>query len=476
MTRANLSRANLRSARLAGTQLTGANLSYAELSGADLIGADLTNANLTGANINGAVVSRQNKGGMSITKGINFEDWKRRGGKVVNDIASNPPKPSAPYTGGSGRRPVVRNSLGMEFVSVPAGRIDYCTEKTGRLVYLRNSFLIGVTEVTQRQWQQVMGTDIRQQHRLAYLKNQAYRTEVPKGVGPDYAMYYVNWEEAREFARRLSARDRDFDYRLPSQIEFLYAARAGTTSPYYYGDEPDDKFANIPKNFLPNPDRVKTVKGYPPNPWGLYDIEGNVTEWMEDRAGQDCRSYPSDGSPLLSPSAPDSRSAVVRGNSWQMTGGPDYSFGLYDMDSRTPDLGFRLVAIDLRRAAAVPVTPERPPVTPAPSVPQKLNAPMRAYPTDNRVVKLQGVRTSGPIRFGWHPVRGAVAYIIEVQELKSGRWVPHTRERVTGTVQWVQRFPLGQGRWRLTTLGPNNFEGHTTQWWSFKLDLAINPF
>lgn len=119
------------------------------------------------------------------------------------------------------------------------------------------SFLIGETVVTQELYKAVMGN------------NPSYFT------GTDLPVEQVSWNDAKKFCRKLNEilRPQGFECDLPTAAEWEYACRAGTTTPYYTGDTITKEQAN----FLGS--KTTPVKSYPPNPWGLYDMAGNVWEW-----------------------------------------------------------------------------------------------------------------------------------------------------------------------------------------------------
>ena len=90
----------------------------------------------------------------------------------------------------------------------------------------------------------------------------------------------VNWYDAQNYACWLSARAGKH-YRLPSDAEWEYAARAGTTTTYWWGNESTPGFANYIDRQR-GPEKILPVKSYRPNPWGLYQMVGNVTQWVGD--------------------------------------------------------------------------------------------------------------------------------------------------------------------------------------------------
>jgi len=161
-------------------------------------------------------------------------------------------------------------------------------------------FAMSKYEITQAQWHAIMGSN------------------PSRFKGDNLPVEQVSWEEAQEFCRKLSTLTRR-KYRLPSEAEWEYAARAGTTSLFTSGGTISlsvvnylgDSFGKSPGGIAP----LKTVTAgtLPANRWGLYEIYGNVEEWCEDSWHDGFLGAPSDGSSWLSNG--DSRQRVVRGGS-----------------------------------------------------------------------------------------------------------------------------------------------------------------
>jgi formylglycine-generating enzyme required for sulfatase activity len=201
------------------------------------------------------------------------------------------------------------NSVGMRFVAIPPGTflMGSPPEEAGRLdderqfrVTLTRPFSIGACEVTQAQWRAVTGTS------------------PAEFGGDDLPVERVSWEDAIDFAKQLGRKD-GRKYRLPTEAEWEYACRAGTTSPFHIGSRLDATDANyLP--LAPASDyravyrqRTTAVGSFKPNPWGLHDMHGNVYEWCADWYG----AYPvgettnPSGSPA--PAAPEEAKRVIRG-------------------------------------------------------------------------------------------------------------------------------------------------------------------
>jgi formylglycine-generating enzyme required for sulfatase activity len=156
----------------------------------------------------------------------------------------------------------------MKFVLVPAGQFTMGSapgepgrqqdERPHRVV-LSEPFYLAETEVTQRQWLAVMGN------------NPSHF----RAAGLDAPVESVTWFEAQTFLQRLSAAGQG-RFRLPTEAEWEYACRAGTTTAYAFGDRLSVEQASY--------DGQSTLKvgSFPPNRWGLYDLHGNVWEWCAD--------------------------------------------------------------------------------------------------------------------------------------------------------------------------------------------------
>jgi formylglycine-generating enzyme required for sulfatase activity len=146
----------------------------------------------------------------------------------------------------------------------------------------------------------------------------------------------VDWEDAKAFAAWLSVQTRQ-RYRLPSEAEWEYACRAGTTTRHWWGDEITPEKANYGKNR----GTTSEVGSYPVNPFGLYDTQGNVWEWVEDRWHDSYNGAPDDGSAWTAGNDPR---RVVRGGSWgnSRTVLRSSVRVRYDANDRRGGVGFRL--------------------------------------------------------------------------------------------------------------------------------------
>jgi len=186
------------------------------------------------------------------------------------------------------------NGILLEMVAIPGGRFIMGSPETEKESYDNErpqhrvevpSFLMGKYQVTQGQYQALMG------------ENPSYFS------GANNPVEIVTWHQAKEFCQRLSEKT-GREYRLPSEAEWEYACRAGTTTPFYFGETITSELANYrgtsstygngPKGEY----RQKTtpVGSFPPNAFGLYDMHGNVWEWCEDVWHENYQGAPNDGS------------------------------------------------------------------------------------------------------------------------------------------------------------------------------------
>jgi formylglycine-generating enzyme required for sulfatase activity len=153
----------------------------------------------------------------------------------------------------------------------------------------------------------------------------------------DHPVVGVSWEDATAYVEWLG-RETGQPYRLLSEAEWEYACRAGTTTRYAWGDEPPTPEQ---ANFGRNKGGTTAVGAYPPNPWGLYDMHGNVMEWVEDCWNDGYRGAPGDGRAWTSG---DCGRRVLRGGSWLNYPGNLRSAIRYshDSDYRRLIIGFRV--------------------------------------------------------------------------------------------------------------------------------------
>jgi len=187
------------------------------------------------------------------------------------------------------------------------------------------SFRMGKFEVTQAQWRAVMGTN------PAHFQ------------GDDWPVEYVSWNDIQEFLQRLNVGNPGPPYRLPSEAEWEYAARAGTQTPWWWGWDIGTGYANCNGCGSRWEGQVTAPVGsFPANPLGLHDTAGNVWEWVADCWHPSYRGAPADGSAWLENCTGSRR--VLRGGSWFDK--PGYvrvsNRVSFDLDSHNDNYGLRL--------------------------------------------------------------------------------------------------------------------------------------
>ena len=241
--------------------------------------------------------------------------WLDRDGEFQKLVGNKRPSPPGladdPFAMSNGQ--VWKNSLGMEFVLLPTGR--YASHKMAGYqkgdaveVQITKKFLIGCTEVKQSQWTSVM-------------KSEPWKGQKDTFVAPNCPATYVTWQEAVDFCATLTKREREagtlpatLAYRLPTESQWEYACRAGTTSDFSFGDEKRvgeyvwELFATV-HNVAPDQSYAHEVAKKKPNPWGLFDTHGNVKEWCLDWDGEF-----SGGEDPQGP--PDGTAKICRGGAW----------------------------------------------------------------------------------------------------------------------------------------------------------------
>lgn len=225
------------------------------------------------------------------------------------------------------------NSIGMEFVLIPAGefKMGSPSSEEGRndregpvhTVTIEKAYYLGKYEVTQKEWREVMGSN-------------------PSNFkGDDLPVEYVSWNDAQEFVKKLNEKEGTNKYRLPSEAEWEYAVRAGTTTRYSFGDDETDlgNYAWYSSNSGSNTHPVGQKQ---PNAFGLYDMHGNVWEWVQDLYHSDYDGAPTEGSAWENGVGSD---RVFRGGCWNAVAGVCRSAVRYGRDPgfRADGLGFRLL-------------------------------------------------------------------------------------------------------------------------------------
>jgi formylglycine-generating enzyme required for sulfatase activity len=232
---------------------------------------------------------------------------------------------SVPTTHGPGYGGMPRyltNSIGMTFALVPPGEFSMGSypgeighqahEEPVHTVNISRPFYLGAFLVTQSQYESVMG------------KNPSFFTKA-KGGGPDHPVDSVSWNDAVKFCDRLSDQPeeeaRSRSYRLPTEAEWEYACRAGTVTPFSFGERITTKTAHFATGMAFDKSggiaRTAPVGSMPPNPFGLYDMHGNLQEWVNDYYGE---YYYQDSLAKDPPGPAKGTERVIRGGCYTMFG------------------------------------------------------------------------------------------------------------------------------------------------------------
>jgi formylglycine-generating enzyme required for sulfatase activity len=233
------------------------------------------------------------------------------------------------------------NSIGMKFVWIPPGsfmmgspkeeveRESYWkADEKQHGVTLTKGFYMGVHLVTQQQWQVVM-------------RNNPSHFQGEENLPVDN----VSWEDCQRFIMKLRAGD-SRPYRLPTEAEWEYACRAGTATPFHFGETISTDQANYLGDFIyakgergANRRKSTAVDSFPANAWGLHDMHGNVYQWCQDWFG----AYPA-GVVVDPKGAMFGDYRVLRGGAWNSN--PEWCRSAYRSmnfpDSHEPVFGFRL--------------------------------------------------------------------------------------------------------------------------------------
>ncbi len=214
--------------------------------------------------------------------------------------------PAAPKARRAGE--ILMSSLGMKLAWIPPGSFLMGSpaseakrndDETQHRVTLTKGFCMGIHPVTQGQWRAVMG------YNPSHFK------------GDDRPVEMVSWEDCQEFCKKLGAKEGKA-YRLPTEAEWEYACRAGTTTPFSFGETITTDQVNYDGNYPYGKGKkgeyrqqTTLVGSFPANAWGLHDMHGNVAEWCQDWYGP----YPDKD--IKDPQSVNSGKArVLRGGSW----------------------------------------------------------------------------------------------------------------------------------------------------------------
>jgi formylglycine-generating enzyme required for sulfatase activity len=238
-----------------------------------------------------------------------------------------------------------KNSIGMEFVQIPAGSFEmgcsegdiYCEhdEVPRHRVNITKPFYMGKYEVTQGQWMSVMGSGF-----FGIGGNNPSRFSSCGGSCP---VEKVSWNNVQDYIQKLCKKENmnPCRYRLPTEAEWEYSARAGTKSKFYWGNKMDNSYLWFAEN---SEGQTHPVGQKKPNAWGLYDMTGNVFEWVQD--WYDDEYYKN--SPSADPKGADKGEyRVLHGGSWSYDAGYCRLSKRFNFDpyGGNDDYGFRLVLL-----------------------------------------------------------------------------------------------------------------------------------
>jgi formylglycine-generating enzyme len=204
---------------------------------------------------------------------------------------------------------IFTNSIAMKFAWIPPGTFlmgspkeekERSAHEDQHKVTLTKGFYMGIHLVTQEQWQAVMG-------------NNPSKSRGEKNLPVEQ----VSWDDCQEFAKKLRAKDKKL-YRLPTEAEWEYSCRAGTTTPFHFGETISTDQANyfggvVYGNGKQGVYRKKPtpVGSFPANAWGLHDMHGNLSEWCQDFFGDYAQKD------VVDPQGPERGGGrVLRGGSW----------------------------------------------------------------------------------------------------------------------------------------------------------------
>ena len=182
----------------------------------------------------------------------------------------------------------------------PKEEIERKPDEIPHQVTLTKGFYMGVYPVTQEQWKEIMGNNPSQFNGEKNLP-----------------VEMVSWNDCQEFIKKLRIKDKT-PYRLPTEAEWEYCCRAGTKTPFHFGETISTGQANYDGNFIYgngkkglNRKKTMPVGSFPANAWGLHDMHGNLWEWCQDWYGD----YPQND--VVDPQGPnEGKARVLRGGSW----------------------------------------------------------------------------------------------------------------------------------------------------------------
>jgi formylglycine-generating enzyme required for sulfatase activity len=300
---------------------------------------------------------------------------------LAGEKAKSPPaepKKHVPVTPGT----VISNTISMKLAYIPPGVFtmgsplseqeqfkkdntdDWAAQEIQHEVSITKGFYMGAYAVTQEEYEQVMGTNPsffsaagRGKDKVAALDTRRFPVE------------WVSWDDATEFCKKLSQREGK-TYRLPTEAEWEYACRAGTKTPFYFGDTISTDQVNYAGDRVygkgkkgVNRERPMPVGSFPPNALCLYEMHGSVWQWCQDWYDRDYYQN-SPGNDPVNETAGKLKSRVLRGGSWHNSPSEARSAARFLAPAilRNWNYGFRVVAafsLAGEKTKSAPVEPEK---------------------------------------------------------------------------------------------------------------------
>ncbi len=248
------------------------------------------------------------------------------------------------------------NDVEMEFVSISAGKFTmgnaedepYVGDEKDQIeVQLNQDFEMQITEVTQLQWFRVMKDNPSLFKEEKYCRGE-YRIEEEIKLCPNHPVEHVSWDRVQDFIAILNKKNDGYIYRLPTEEEWEYAARAGSVTIYSFGGDASE-LSDYGWYWENSDKQTHVVKLKKANSWGLHDMHGNVWEWTSET--YDARLLKG-RTPVVEVDPSDSKYyRVARGGAWSDNAMSLYSvsFGFGHRDVEFRNVGLRLVR--------TPVTP-----------------------------------------------------------------------------------------------------------------------
>ncbi len=242
----------------------------------------------------------------------------------------------------------LKSNISLEMVYIPGGKFMMGSSESQQQEVTVPSFFMGKFQITQAQWRAIASCEDLKVKRD--LEPDPSNFNPSNFKGDERPVEKVTWDEAVEFCQRLS-RHTGTEYRLPSEAEWEYACRAGTTTPFHFGETITSDLANYHGNYTyanePKGEYRKqttSVGSFLPNAFGLYDMHGNVWEWCQDNWHDNYQGAQNDGSAWVLGLG---IKKVIRGGSWDYY--PLYCRSAYrddpSRDARVNGLGFRVVRV-----------------------------------------------------------------------------------------------------------------------------------